>query len=71
MVRLEGADVPPGHPGQRQPLFLVGRGDGVTVELVGRQGHTATLANIADRTTLRACPRGPVSRAAPSENVTR
>ena len=38
---LEGTDVPTGHPGQRQSPLLVGGGDGVRVELLGRQRHEA------------------------------
>ena len=43
-VRLEGADVPPRHPGQRQPSLAVRGGDRVVVELVRSQCHAATLA---------------------------
>ena len=48
-VRLERADLPAGHPGQRQPALAVRGGDGVVVELAGTQCHGTKTRHDAGR----------------------
>lgn len=67
-VGLEGADVPAGHPRQRQALFVLGSGDGMGLELLGRPWHAQTLTEPPVPT---AAAGNPILGSLPSRRITR
>src|SRR5581483_3384173 len=69
---LERADVPSGHPRQRQPPFVIGDGSRVVVEVVWTQGHGRRLGRAGEppiKSNRTGCPDLVVRRSLPLRPV--